>query len=132
MNKDYPPRGEQGFVEFISDAWTPYIGEIARRCEPVSNVKHYRFSRNRRRRWEKLERRPRGFIPIGDAIACFNPIYGQGMSVAAYEARALRQTIATWTGTSTRSPSASRSPSSSLRVWRRARASYAATDIPWP
>ena len=93
MNKDYPPRGEEGFIEFISDAWTPYIGEVAGRCEPVSGVKHYRFSRNRRRRWEKLDRRPRGFIPIGDAIACFNPIYGQGMSVAAYEARALRETL---------------------------------------
>jgi 2-polyprenyl-6-methoxyphenol hydroxylase-like FAD-dependent oxidoreductase len=44
--------------------------------------------------WHKLERLPRGFIPIGDAMACFNPIYGQGMSVAAYEARALRDTLA--------------------------------------
>ena len=43
MNKDYPPRGEQGFLEFIADSWTPYIGEIARSCEPVTNVKHYRF-----------------------------------------------------------------------------------------
>ena len=93
MNKDYPPRGEEGFIEFISDAWTPFIGEVARRCEPVTDVKHYRFSRNRRRHWEKLSRLPRGFIPIGDAIACFNPIYGQGMSVAAYEARALRDTL---------------------------------------
>jgi 2-polyprenyl-6-methoxyphenol hydroxylase-like FAD-dependent oxidoreductase len=93
MNQDYPPRGEDGFLDFIADSWTPYIAEIGRNCEPVTDVKHYRFKRNRRCRWEKLERRPRGFIPIGDAIACFNPIYGQGMSVAAYEARALRETL---------------------------------------
>jgi hypothetical protein len=41
-----------------------------------------------------MQRRPRGFIPIGDAVASFNPIYGQGMTVAALEAQKLRDRIA--------------------------------------
>jgi 2-polyprenyl-6-methoxyphenol hydroxylase-like FAD-dependent oxidoreductase len=94
MNADYPPRDAEGLLDFVADAWTPYIAEVARRGEPMSDVKTYRFPRNRRHQWHQLTRLPRGFIPIGDAIACFNPIYGQGMSVAAYEARALRDTLA--------------------------------------
>ena len=47
------------------------------------------------RHYERLERFPRGLLPIGDAVCRFNPIYGQGMSVASQETRALRQLLAT-------------------------------------
>jgi 2-polyprenyl-6-methoxyphenol hydroxylase-like FAD-dependent oxidoreductase len=37
---------------------------------------------------------PQGLIPVGDAICRFNPSYGEGMSVAAQQARTLRQLLA--------------------------------------
>ncbi len=47
-----------------------------------------------RRDFERLDKFPRGLLPIADAICKFNPVYGQGMSVAAQEACLLQTLLA--------------------------------------
>ncbi|MBS1845347.1 MAG: tryptophan 7-halogenase [Actinobacteria bacterium] len=96
--KDYPPGDEEGFYEYLRQAPSPLLAEIAKQCEPDTEIATYHHPGNQLRLWSRLARRPRRFIPIGDAVASFNPIYGQGMTVAALEALKLRDRIASLDG----------------------------------
>ncbi|NMH98265.1 FAD-dependent oxidoreductase [Pseudonocardia acidicola] len=93
MNVD-PPRDMPSLLEFVDRAASPVVGQVARTAEPVGDVVAYRMPGSRRRLWERLERRPEGFVAIGDAVMSFNPLYGQGMSLAAVEAVLLADTLA--------------------------------------
>ena len=87
--RDYPPDDEAGFLEFARSVAQPDLYEAIRDAKPVTPIAVYRYSANRWRHFERMRHLPEGFIIIGDAACSFNPVYGQGMSVAAVEAKTL-------------------------------------------
>jgi 2-polyprenyl-6-methoxyphenol hydroxylase-like FAD-dependent oxidoreductase len=63
-------------------------------AEPVGEVAFHRYPTSRWRRYHKLERFPAGILPLGDAVASFDPTYGQGMTMTSLQAGHLRRALA--------------------------------------
>jgi 2-polyprenyl-6-methoxyphenol hydroxylase-like FAD-dependent oxidoreductase len=93
MIKDYPPGDPEQFMAFLGDVPTPLIRAVAERAEPVTDLHTYHMPGNYMRLWHQLEDRPRNLIVTGDAVAAYNPIFGQGISVASMGAKVLDELL---------------------------------------
>jgi 2-polyprenyl-6-methoxyphenol hydroxylase-like FAD-dependent oxidoreductase len=93
---DYPPKDEALFLEFARSLVSPVIYDAIKNATPLSDIKVHRGTENRLRHFDKLDRQPRNFVALGDAVCAFNPVYGQGMTVAAMGAMTLDSCLRKW------------------------------------
>lgn len=87
--EDYPPTDERGFLDFARSLRSSELYEAIRDARPVSDISGYRRTDNRLRHFENLARAPERFVALGDSVCCFNPVYAQGMTLAALGAAEL-------------------------------------------
>lgn len=87
------PMDDQGLLEFTkelpSSLYADFLPTATRVGEPIKT----RYPASSRRYYEKLKDFPAGLVVVGDAVCSYNPVYGQGMSVAAIEAQLLRNLL---------------------------------------
>jgi 2-polyprenyl-6-methoxyphenol hydroxylase-like FAD-dependent oxidoreductase len=88
-----PPGDRDGFLAYAQGLRTPTIYNAIKQAEQLGEVVRFGFPASFWRHFDRLEAFPRGLLPFGDSICRFNPAYGQGMSVAAQEARLLHELL---------------------------------------
>jgi 2-polyprenyl-6-methoxyphenol hydroxylase-like FAD-dependent oxidoreductase len=95
---DAPPGDLAGLLEYLKSLRTPTIYGAVKGAKPVGEVARFVLPSSVRRHFEKIQKFPRGLLVVGDGLCRFNPVFGQGMSVAAQEAVVLDRLLATIAG----------------------------------
>ncbi len=91
---DFPGNTDEEFQEFSRRLLSPAIYEAMQQGMRLSPCMPFKIPYSTRYTYEKsISELPSGFIAIGDAWCCLNPIYAQGMSVCALEAEYLQKLL---------------------------------------
>lgn len=85
----YPSTDIDQYEREIAQLDSPVFVETLQNLEPVSAPRGYRIPELFRQHFEQMKRWPSGLLVMGDAFCNFDPIYGQGMTIAAMEAEVL-------------------------------------------
>ncbi|MEU5210613.1 FAD-dependent monooxygenase [Streptomyces sp. NPDC020742] len=90
---DRPTEHAGRFVAFARRTGDATIADLIAGAEPLSEVRLSRDAVNLRRRFAQLPCWPTGFLALGGAVVSLSPDFGQGLSIAAHGAAALREAV---------------------------------------
>ncbi|NUS16358.1 MAG: NAD(P)-binding protein [Streptomyces sp.] len=89
-----PPIEEEAWLAFAASLRSEELSQALADARPLTDAVAFRATANEWTHFERLKRRPRGFLVVGDALCRFNPVYGHGMSVAAVQAQVIADRVA--------------------------------------
>jgi 2-polyprenyl-6-methoxyphenol hydroxylase-like FAD-dependent oxidoreductase len=89
----YPPTDVAGFEHELAHHFGTVLPDVLQGAQPLGDPRGYRIPVCVRHHFEQMDAWPAGLLVMGDALCNFDPIYGQGMSVAAIEAETLAQCL---------------------------------------
>ncbi|WP_156664474.1 NAD(P)/FAD-dependent oxidoreductase [Mycobacterium sp. 852002-51057_SCH5723018] len=85
-----PPRTFPEMLALADELLPAHFSAALARSEPIGEPAFHAFPASRWRRYHKLDRFPVGIVPFGDAVASFNPTFGQGMTMTSLQAGHLK------------------------------------------
>jgi 2-polyprenyl-6-methoxyphenol hydroxylase-like FAD-dependent oxidoreductase len=88
-----PPQSFSEMVRLAQQLLPDRLHAALEHAEPIGEVAFHRFPASRWRRFDKLDRFPAGIVPLGDAVASFDPTFGQGMTMTSLQAGHLRRAL---------------------------------------
>lgn len=91
--RDYPPSDEAGFLEFARGLPVSTIYDAISSAEPLTPIKTHRGTENRLRYFDRAKQLPHNLLLLGDAVCAFNPVYGQGMTIASLGAVTMQECL---------------------------------------
>jgi 2-polyprenyl-6-methoxyphenol hydroxylase-like FAD-dependent oxidoreductase len=94
LGGERPAQDPAGFVRFARTLASPALAEILEDSQPLSEARTLRFPSSIRRHYDRMRNFPNGLVVCADALASFNPTFGQGITVAARQAVLLRDLCA--------------------------------------
>ena len=94
MFGEEPPLDDAAYAAYARSLPSSEVAEVIETARPLDEPAKMRFRQSVRHHYERLDPLPGGFLSVGDALCDFNPVYGQGMTVAAMEAELLRDLLA--------------------------------------
>lgn len=84
------PQTDDEFYDFAENLSIPNVTEFLNKAEGITDIKTYKIPYQVRRRFDLVNNVPEGLLVVGDAQCRFDPVFGQGVSVAAMEAHQLQ------------------------------------------
>ncbi|MHA6765123.1 NAD(P)/FAD-dependent oxidoreductase [Streptacidiphilus sp. PAMC 29251] len=91
MRGSEPEPGAAGFDAFLGLLRDPALREVLSTASPAGETHGFRPGASVRRHYQRAA--PDGLVVLGDAACTVNPVHGQGISVAAFGALALRDGV---------------------------------------
>ncbi|CAH1192386.1 MULTISPECIES: FAD-dependent oxidoreductase [Paenibacillus] len=93
LNGQYPSNDPALFEQDIRHLGCPLLNEVLEGLEPIGLPRGFRVSELSRQHFEQMQQWPSGLLVMGDAFCQLDPVYGQGMTLAAMESEILETSL---------------------------------------